>query len=136
LRHCTFIAVRDDKKAPNVVAKLEVTADHTTRAIDETEGSLSRLKRSFRVGKRGADRMAVDFAIWHDIPHADWCPAEDGILPVKYRLTQTPSSLQELAVQRIECLRVVENRVTLPFARQDQGQVPSISNESAVICER
>jgi hypothetical protein len=40
--------------------------------------------------------MALDVAIWHDIPHAGWCPkarkAEDGILPAKYRLTETPSS--------------------------------------------
>jgi hypothetical protein len=40
--------------------------------------------------------MALDFAIWHEIPHGGWCPkgrkAEDGPLEPKYLLTETPSS--------------------------------------------
>jgi hypothetical protein len=45
-------------------------------------------------GQTGADRAALDFAIEHDIPHAGWCPrgrpAEDGAIPAKYQLSETP----------------------------------------------
>lgn len=44
-------------------------------------------------GQTGADRAALDFAIWHEIPHGGWCPkgrlAEDGIIEQRYRLTET-----------------------------------------------
>ena len=47
-------------------------------------------------GQTGADRMGLDWAIWHDIPHGGWCPkfrkAEDGNIPAQYLLTETPSS--------------------------------------------
>ena len=47
-------------------------------------------------GQTGADRAALDFAIEHEIPHAGWCPAgrlaEDGVIPSRYRLTETPES--------------------------------------------
>jgi hypothetical protein len=36
----------------------------------------------------GADRAALDWAIFHDIPHGGWCPkgrkAEDGVIPPQY----------------------------------------------------
>ena len=45
-------------------------------------------------GQTGADRAALDFAIEHQIPHGGWCPAgrlaEDGQIPERYRLTETP----------------------------------------------
>jgi hypothetical protein len=44
----------------------------------------------------GADRAALDWAIFHDIPHGGWCPkgrkAEDGVIPPQYQLTETPSA--------------------------------------------
>ncbi len=47
-------------------------------------------------GQTGADRMGLDWAIWHDIPHGGWCPkfrkAEDGTIPPQYLLTETPKS--------------------------------------------
>jgi len=47
-------------------------------------------------GQTGADRMGLDWAIWHDIPHGGWCPrfrkAEDGKIPDQYQLTETPKS--------------------------------------------
>ncbi len=46
-------------------------------------------------GQTGADRAALDFAIKHGIPHGGWCPrgrmAEDGRLPARYALRETPS---------------------------------------------
>ena len=47
-------------------------------------------------GQTGADRAALDFAIEHGIPHSGWCPkgrtAEDGTIPQKYNLTETPGA--------------------------------------------
>jgi len=46
-------------------------------------------------GQTGADRAALDFALAHGIPHGGWCPkgrrAEDGIIPDRYLLQETPS---------------------------------------------
>jgi len=46
-------------------------------------------------GQTGADRAALDWAITHELPHGGWCPrgrkAEDGTIPRRYRLTETPS---------------------------------------------
>jgi hypothetical protein len=46
-------------------------------------------------GQTGADRAALDFAIEHNIAHGGWCPrgrlAEDGPIPARYELRETPS---------------------------------------------
>jgi hypothetical protein len=45
-------------------------------------------------GQTGADRAALDFAISRGLPHSGWCPrgrrAEDGSIPARYCLTETP----------------------------------------------
>jgi hypothetical protein len=47
-------------------------------------------------GQTGADRAALDWAIFHDLPHGGWCPkgrkAEDGVLSAQYQLTETSSA--------------------------------------------
>jgi hypothetical protein len=47
-------------------------------------------------GQTGADRAALDWAIARAVPHGGWCPkgrrAEDGVLPDRYRLRETPSA--------------------------------------------
>ena len=44
----------------------------------------------------GADRAAIDWVIFRDIPHGGWCPkgrkAEDGKVPPQYWLTENPSA--------------------------------------------
>jgi hypothetical protein len=46
-------------------------------------------------GQTGADRAALDWALEHQVPHGGWCPkgrkAEDGSVPAKYDLKETPS---------------------------------------------
>jgi hypothetical protein len=46
-------------------------------------------------GQTGADRTALDWAIATGIEHGGWCPAarraEDGVIPERYSLRQTPS---------------------------------------------
>jgi hypothetical protein len=46
-------------------------------------------------GQTGVDRAALDWAISNGIDHGGWCPkgrrAEDGRVPGRYRLRETPS---------------------------------------------
>jgi hypothetical protein len=46
-------------------------------------------------GQTGADRAALDWAIEQGVPHGGWCPrgrlAEDGPIPRRYALDETPS---------------------------------------------
>lgn len=56
---------------------------------------MKRLIRKFvSGGQSGVDRAALDLAIELKIPHGGWCPkgrlAEDGIIPSKYSLVETP----------------------------------------------
>lgn len=48
-------------------------------------------------GQVGADRAGLDFALENDIEHGGYCPkgrvALDGIIPVRYKLTETNSPL-------------------------------------------
>jgi hypothetical protein len=54
------------------------------------------LERIISGGQTGADRAALDFAIARNLPHGGWCPdgrlAEDGLIPPRYQLVETPSS--------------------------------------------
>jgi len=71
-------------------------------------------------GQTGADRMGLDWAIWHDIPHGGWCPkfrkAEDGTIPPQYLLTETAKSDY---VQRTEW-NVRDSDGTLIFTLSDK----------------
>ena len=45
-------------------------------------------------GQTGVDRAALDWALWRGIECGGWCPmgrkAEDGLIPSKYPLVETP----------------------------------------------
>ena len=47
-------------------------------------------------GQTGADRAALDWARFHNLPHGGWCPrgrkAEDGTIPSCYDLQETKSA--------------------------------------------
>lgn len=47
-------------------------------------------------GQTGADRGGLDAAISLKIAHGGWCPhgrlAEDGVIPTRYRLRETPEA--------------------------------------------
>jgi len=60
------------------------------------------LPEGFRIisgGQTGADRAALDWAIRRGVPHGGWCPrgrlAEEGPIPPRYRLRETPQPLYE-----------------------------------------
>jgi len=47
-------------------------------------------------GQTGADRAGLDWAIAHGVAHGGWVPrgrrAEDGAIPARYALTETPTA--------------------------------------------
>lgn len=51
------------------------------------------IKKIISGGQTGADRAALDFAIYHNIPHGGYCPkgrlAEDGPIEARYQLIET-----------------------------------------------
>ena len=74
-------------------------------------------------GQTGADRAALDWAIAHELPHGGWCPrgrkAEDGTIPSRYRLSETPGAAY---VQRTEWnVRDSDGTVVLSLSRTLTG---------------
>ena len=71
------------------------------------------IKKIISGAQTGADRAALDFAIKNDIPHDGWVPkgriAEDGIIPEKYNVHETPTQ----DFQRRTELNVVHSDGTL-----------------------
>ena len=64
-------------------------------------------------GQTGVDRAALDAAIRAGLPHGGWCPrgrrAEDGPIPLAYRLRETPETDYTVRTER----NVVESDGTL-----------------------
>lgn len=58
-----------------------------------------RLRKIVSGGQTGVDRAALDAALAHDVPVGGWCPrgrrAEDGTIPKRYSLEETPSAEYE-----------------------------------------
>ncbi|MFC3458170.1 putative molybdenum carrier protein [Massilia haematophila] len=71
-------------------------------------------------GQTGADRAALDWAIEHGVRHGGWCPkgrkTEDGVLPERYRLQETPAAAY---LQRTEW-NVRDSDATLVFTLDDR----------------
>ena len=71
-------------------------------------------------GQTGADRAALDWAIEHGVNHGGWCPkgrkTEDGVLPERYRLQETPAAAY---LQRTEW-NVRDSDATLVFTLDDR----------------
>ncbi len=57
------------------------------------------IKKIVSGGQTGVDRAALDVAIKLNISHGGWCPygrkAEDGIIPKKYNLRESPRPTSE-----------------------------------------
>ena len=68
-------------------------------------------------GQTGVDRAALDFAIQQGIEHGGWCPrgrlAEDGVIPLRYRLRETDSAEYDERTER----NALESDATLIVAR-------------------
>jgi hypothetical protein len=74
-------------------------------------------------GQTGADRAALDFAIEHNIVHSGWCPrgrlAEDGPIPARYELRETPS--RKYALRTEWNIRDSDATLVLSVAPNPQG---------------
>src|SRR5262245_2006637 len=64
-------------------------------ARTSSTGRRDMLKKIISGGQTGVDRAALDVALELGIPGGGWCPkgrrAEDGPIPDRYPLTETPS---------------------------------------------
>lgn len=74
-------------------------------------------------GQTGADRAALDFAIENGFDHGGWCPrgrkAEDGTIPARYELRETPSRRY---AQRTEWnIRDSDGTLVVSIAAEPQG---------------
>jgi Circularly permutated YpsA SLOG family len=69
-------------------------------------------------GQTGVDRSALDFAIQYGFEHRGWCPrgclAEDGVVPLKYKLRETESAEYDERTEK----NVVDSDATLIVARE------------------
>lgn len=78
-------------------ASAPATRRFSNRTYRSRNHFLSDLRRItiFSGGQTGADRAALNFAIAHGFTHGGWCPrgrlAEDGPIPDRYALRETPS---------------------------------------------
>jgi hypothetical protein len=74
-------------------------------------------------GQTGADRAALDFAIDRGLGHGGWCPrgrkAEDGPLPDRYELRETPS--RKYAERTEWNVRDSDATVVFSIAAEPQG---------------
>jgi len=82
------------------------------------EGDKSgRITRIIAGGQTGADRGGLEAALYCGIPHGGWCPkgrkAEDGVIPAKYELRETPAADY---ARRTEA-NVADSDATLVFTR-------------------
>ena len=66
-------------------------------------------------GQTGADRAALDVALTLSLPIGGWCPkgrrAEDGMIPDRYPLTETPEADYDTRTRSLSDLGSETNRV-------------------------
>ena len=92
------------------------------------------LKRIVSGGQTGADRGALEAAIALGIPHGGWCPkgrqAEDGPIPPRYQLTETPTEDHRARTR----LNVEESDGTVILARGplDEGSLYTVEHAERI----
>src|SRR6266571_9073801 len=74
-------------------------------------------------GQTGVDRAALDVALELGIPCGGWCPrgrrAEDGIIPERYPLIETPTTAYPQRTERN--VRDSDGTLVLTVGRADGG---------------
>ena len=85
-------------------------------------------------GQTGVDRSALTWAIRRGVPHGGWCPkgrrAEDGRIPARYQLDETPSPEY---LQRTEW-NVRDSDATVIFT--SQARLEGGTAQTAAFCAR
>ena len=100
----------------------------------------SRLLRIVSGGQTGVDRGALDAAIAAGLAHGGWCPpgraAEDGEIPARYQLRETPADRSPEAPDVPRSLRtdlnVRDSDATLVIQRS--GSAPGPGTELTLRC--
>src|SRR5262245_48879825 len=76
--------------------RIRIRRDQLSPTANRRVKMVRTIARIVSGAQTGADRAALDFAIKHDIRHGGWCPkgrrAEDGQIPERYALEETPST--------------------------------------------
>jgi hypothetical protein len=89
-----------------------------TRAAKQPNANLTLIIISG--GQTGVDRAALDWALANGVPHGGWCPkgrkAEDGIIPARFKLKETPSETYSVRTRR----NVRESEGTVIFSRNPE----------------
>lgn len=89
-----------------------------TQVSPTGQGSLWVVERIVSGGQTGVDRGALDAAIAMHIDHGGWCPrgrlAEDGFIPLVYKLTETDASEYAVRTER----NVIDSSGTLVLYKQ------------------
>ncbi len=90
------------------------------------------IRRIVSGGQTGADRGGLDAALRAGVEHGGWCPrgrrAEDGVIPERYRLSETES---DEYVFRTET-NVLDSDVTVVFS---YGELTGGSLYTAEMCQ-
>src|SRR6266581_9524060 len=87
------------------------------------------LEKIISGGQTGVDRAALDVALELGIPCGGWCPrgrrAEDGIIPERYPLIETPTTAYPQRTERN--VRDSDGTLVLTVGRADGGTALTIS---------
>jgi hypothetical protein len=79
-------------------------------------------------GQTGADRGALDAALWAGVSHGGWCPAgrraEDGPIPERYQLTETAEN--DYIVRTEANVRDSDATIVLTFGAAIGGSAATI----------
>lgn len=87
------------RRGSDVTVELLYGFPHRVPTTGPTFPPSMRLRKIVSGGQTGVDRAALDVALAHDLPVGGWCPhgrrAEDGTIPDRYPLKETPSEAYE-----------------------------------------
>jgi hypothetical protein len=87
-------------------------------------------------GQTGVDRAALDVAIQLGIPHGGWVPkgrlAEDGPLPERYQMRETPTAIYSERTEK----NVIDSDGTLIISRGELSGGSETTREMAIKHER
>jgi hypothetical protein len=95
-----------------------------------------RIKKIISGGQTGAEQAALEVAITFDLTHGGWVPkdrlAENGVIPAKYQLIETPSNGYTGHMER----NVLESDATLIISRGGLTGGALISQKRAILSGR